>query len=66
MNVGFGVVGYVVVDDVTDAVYVQATGGNVRRDEYVQAAGFKPIDHLLSLFLWHIAIHGRSGMTTCL
>ena len=55
VNVGFGVVGNVVVDDVADAIHVQTTRRDVCGDQNIQTACLELVDHLFSLLLRHIA-----------
>ena len=64
VDVGFRVVGNVVVDYVADAVHIQATCRNVCGDQNIQAACLELVDHLLSLLLRHIAIHCGGGVTS--
>ena len=45
-----------------DSVHVQATCRNVCGDQNVQAACFELVDHLLSLLLRHITVHGGGSV----
>jgi hypothetical protein len=63
VDAGLGVVGDIVVDHVTDAVQVQASGGDVRGDQDIQRSLFQPLDHLLPVLLRHVAVERRGRVT---
>ena len=58
VDVGLRVIRNVVVDDVRDAVDVQATGRDVCRNEDVQAAILELVDGALTLLLRDVAVNG--------
>ncbi len=62
MNVGLGVVGNVVVNDVRNPVNVQAAGSDVGGDQNVDLPGLQPVDCLLPQFLRHVAVQRRGGV----
>ena len=57
---------HVVVDDVADALDVQAAGGHVGSHEDVDLAVFQLLDRALALRLLDVAIDGGSREATCL
>ena len=61
MDVGLGVVRNVVVDDVRDALDVEAARGDVGRDQDVDLAVLEPRDGLLALALLHVAVQRGRG-----
>ena len=62
MNIGFGVVRNIVVNDMTDSIDIKPTSGNVRRDQYVQCTFLQALDHLLPMRLRHVAIHSGGAV----
>ena len=56
VDIAFGHVRQVVVDDVADAVDVDAAGGNVGRDQDAQLAAFEVGEHALTLVLRLVAV----------
>ncbi len=56
VDVGLGVVGNVVVDDVADALDVQPARGHVGGDQDVDIPALEPIDDFLALLLRHVAV----------
>ena len=64
MDIGFGVIGNIVVDHVANSVDVQAPGGDIGGHQNVEGAVFQAFDHLFPLFLHHIAIQGRGRVAT--
>src|SRR5699024_4920300 len=61
VDVGLGVGGDVVVDDVADPLDVEAPGGDVGRDEDVEPAGAQLGDGPLALGLGDVAVDGGRG-----
>ena len=64
MHVGFGVVRNVVVDDVADARYVDAAGGDVGGDDDVQRTGFQLLDDAFAHLLVEVAVQRGGGVAT--
>jgi hypothetical protein len=56
VDVDLGVFGQVVVDDVGDALHVQAAGGEVRRDEHLQFAAPQLLHDAVALALVQVAV----------
>src|SRR5690606_2079097 len=65
VNVGFHVVRDVVVDDVADAIDIEAARGNVGCDEDIELAGLQLVYRSLAQLLRHVAVDGRGRETTC-
>ena len=61
VDVGFGVFGDVVVDDVGDFVDVDAAGGEVGGDEDVDFAGFEAAHDAFAFVLHEVAVDGGGG-----
>ena len=61
MDVGFGVVGDVVVDDMADAWHVDAAGGNIGGNQNVERAGPEPADGSLTRRLVHVTVERVAG-----
>ena len=59
VNVGFRVVGHIVVDHVRNVVDVQTAGGNVGSDQDRQSIGLEMRKHALSRCLALIPVNGR-------
>ncbi len=59
MNIGFNVIGYVVVDDVADAIHIETAGGNVGRHQNVKLALLELVNRAFALGLGDIAIECR-------
>ena len=66
MGIAFRIVRHVVVDDVADALDVQAAGGHVGGDEDVDLAVFQLLDRALALRLLDVAIDGGGREAACL
>nr|BFF16961.1 hypothetical protein GCM10025730_04820 [Promicromonospora thailandica] len=61
MDVGLGFAGDVEVDDESDAVDVEAAGGDVGGDEDVEGSGAEAFDDLLAFLLGDVAGDGGGG-----
>ena len=61
VHVGLLVLGALVVDDVGDAVDVDAAGGDVGGDQHVDLAGAERPQRLLAGALAEVAVHGGGG-----
>ena len=61
VHVGLRVGGDVVVDDVADALDVEAAGGDVGRDEDVELGVLELADRALAHLLGHVAVDRRRG-----
>jgi hypothetical protein len=62
VDVGLGVVGDVVVDDMADALDVEPAGGDVGGDDDVELAALQPLDDLLAELLRQVAVERRGGV----
>ncbi len=62
MDVGFGVVGDIVVDDVGDAGHVKAAGGDIGCNHDVLFTALEVLNGLLSLTLVQVAVQRRHGV----
>jgi len=56
MDIGVGGIWHVIVDDVRDAVDIQATGGDVSGDHDAEVAGLESVQSLLALSLGAVAV----------
>ena len=63
MYVGLGVIGDVVVDDVADALHVQAARSHIGGDDDIELAAFEPLDGFLTQRLVHVAVERGAGIT---
>src|SRR5262249_58305891 len=61
VDVALVVLGRIEVDDVGDAVQVEATGGDVGRDERADGALVEPAQRLLALALRQVAVDRGGG-----
>src|SRR5690606_37738643 len=61
VNIGFAVVGQIVVQYVGDALHVQTTGGHVGRHDDVQQAALEAVYHLLTQLLAEVAVQRGGG-----
>src|SRR5450830_994834 len=66
VGIAFWIVRHVVVDDVADALDIQAAGGHVGSNEDVDLAVFQLLDRALALRLLDVAIDGGSREAACL
>ena len=66
VGIAFRIVRHVIVDDVADALDVQAAGGHVGSHEDVDLAVFQLLDRALALRLLDVAIDGGSREAACL
>ncbi len=64
MDIGFRVIGYVVVDYMTDALDIESTSRNVCRDQNVQRTILQSFDGLLAVILRHVAVHRGGGIAS--
>src|SRR5690606_7875431 len=64
VNVGFGVVGNVVIYDVADAIDIQAACGDVGGDENVDFSILEILHRLFAQFLRHVTIQCHRFVTT--
>ena len=65
MNVGFSIVGDVVINNVANTVNVKASSSDIRRYQNIDAAFLQSRNHLFTVFLRHIAIERFGGVTSC-
>ena len=56
VDVGVGSIGHIVVDDVRDAVDIQAAGGDVGGDHNAEVSGLEAVQSLLTLSLSAVAV----------
>ena len=61
VNVGFGVVRKIVIDDVADSLDIQTASRHIGRDNDVDSARFKLADRSLPLVLGDVAVKRRSN-----
>jgi hypothetical protein len=66
MDVVLGVVRQVVVDDVGDALDVQAAGGDIGRDEHRNLAAGESFEQAQTLFLRYVTRQDRGGVAVAL
>ena len=64
VHVGLGVIGYVVIDNVSDALHVQSARRDVGGDDDVQRSFLEPLDDLLAQDLRHVAVQRRRLIAT--
>ena len=64
VNIAFGHVGQVKIDDMRDIVDINATRGNIGGDQQTQLASFKVRQSALALWLAFIAVNG-AGADAC-
>jgi hypothetical protein len=66
VNVVFGVVGVVVVDDKLDVVHVETSGCNICGNQDGCATSLKFVENPVSLFLLFVAVdaHGRVSLAS--
>ena len=65
MHIDFGIVGDVEIDDVTDAIDVEAARRDVGRDQQIELAILELLDGFFTHLLRHIAIQRRAGIAAC-
>ncbi len=61
VDVGFGVGGDVVIDDMADALDVETAGGHVGGDDDVEVSILEALDRLLPQRLRHVSVEGSAG-----
>ena len=66
VHVGLGVVGHVVVDDVADALHVEAARRDVGRHQDVELAALEAHHGPLAVLLLHVAVECRDREAACL
>lgn len=64
MDVGLGIVGYVVVDNVGNPWNIQATGGDIGSNDDVFLAALEIFNRLFALALVQVSAQGRHSMAT--
>ena len=66
VDVGLGVVGYVEVDDVADAIDVESAGRHIGGDDDVELLVLQSLHRALAQSLAHVPVERRTGEAACL
>ena len=65
MNIGFCVIGNIVIQNVTDSFYIKAACSNISCDNNIKLTFLKLIDGAFAEFLLNITIQGCAGVAAC-
>ena len=60
MNIGFSVVGDVVIDHVADSIHIEPTGSNVGSHHNIYTTLFQAFHRAFTVFLRHVAVQCNS------